>query len=130
MYPTQEYNFIAYLSLNKCTYINATKTKLCVSDLVAVLERLAPLLLEAVDGGVSVPDRLGERVLAAHPVLVHGSEGLAPDRLGLGVQGCVPELLQVPVLGGAERAALQDAVQLLVSPLVEGQGRAGLSNIT
>ena len=48
---------------------------------VTVLEGGARLLLEAVDGLFTVPNRLGQRVLASQPVLVHRPQRPVPHLL-------------------------------------------------
>ena len=43
--------------------------------LVTLLQRVAGLLLEAVDGFLAVPDGARQRVFPSEPVLVHGAWG-------------------------------------------------------
>lgn len=94
-------------------------------QLVELLQRVAGLLLEAVDRLLAVPDRPGQRVFPPQPVLVHRPQGSAPGSLRLGVASLVPELLQQRVVGGVEVVALQDAVELGVDALVESHQRPG-----
>ena len=65
---------------------------------VAVLERLATLLFEAVDGLLAIPDGLRQRKLATYAVLVDGAERSPADLLRLQVMAPVPHRLQVIVM--------------------------------
>ena len=81
--------------------------------LVALLQGVPRLLLEAVHGLLSVPDRLGQGELLPEPVLVHCAQAAAPGPLRLLVAGFQVQVLQEPMVRRVEGVALQDGVQLL-----------------
>ena len=96
--------------------------------LVAVEQRLARLLLEAVHRLLAVPYGLRQRVLAPQSVLVDGSERPTADLLSLQVVRLVPHLLQRRVAGAVERMTVEDGVQLAEVAPVEGDGGPGLQD--
>jgi len=91
---------------------------------VAFLQGVPRAFLEAVHGLLAVPDRLRQRVLLAQAVLVDGAERPAADLLRLAVMRLEPHLLEFRVAARRERMTLQDRVELMVGPPVEGNGRS------
>lgn len=92
---------------------------------VAVLESVARLLLEAVDRLLAIPDRLGQGILLAQTVLVHGAQWSATHLLGLLVVGLEPEVLQVHVVLDRKAVRLQQVVQLVELAQIVGHHGAG-----
>lgn len=88
----------------------------------------AGLLLEAVAGLLAIPDGPGQRKLASHPVLADGSQGPSPQLLRLDVVRLEPESLQLGMILWRKLVALQDLVQVLEVPSVEGDHRLGLEH--
>lgn len=73
---------------------------------VELFEGVAALLLEAVDGLLSVPYSTGKGELPAEPVFVYSPQRSPPGPLRLVVSRLVPEILEGGVVAGLEVVTL------------------------
>lgn len=95
---------------------------------IPIPEYGATLLLEAVGCLFSVPDGPRQRELAANSVLANCAQRPSPHLLRFDVVRLQPECLQLSVVVHWELMILQDPVQLLEIPPVEGYHRLRLED--
>lgn len=80
--------------------------------------------LKAVRLLLAVPDGAGQRELLADAVLFHGSQRTPPEPLRLPVVCIQPQVLELGVRLARKTVALEDLVQSLKVPHVEGDQRS------